>query len=101
METIQSSNETSQTSEASRRDPIEEFQRDIRALLGTIGLQDIKSLGSSRLSRDGFESQACTDAESTAAHLLTIYTQAKRRRGKIRHVVCNAIAGKYKKSFRR
>ena len=96
METTRSSTESSQTSETSRRDPVEEFQRDIRALLRAIGFEGIRSLGNSHLVRDGFDVQACTDAAVAAAYLLTIFTEAGRRRGKIRHVVCNAIAGKYK-----
>lgn len=79
-------------SENHHHDPIEDFRRDVRSLVRVIGVSEVRQLGSVHLSRDQFQAEACTDTAAAEQHLLAIYAHAGRRRGKIRQVVCRAIA---------
>jgi hypothetical protein len=80
----------------SHSDSVENFRRDVRALLQNrrIPLEKLRQIGTKHLFRDGFQAESCTSVESAGDHIMRIYEEAGRRRGKIRRIICLAIAGK-------
>ena len=74
---------------AVRRDPVEEFRSDVRALIARCNsLEQVIALGERSLLRHGFDAVRCTSAAETEQYLVALFGGAGRRRGKIRQVIC-------------